>query len=203
VCPVAAADRWRHLVESWPVLEDEWTVVLLHHGWRAAPELVPALLVRHRGDPVRRRRAELAAGPLAGWLVDQCPELAPRSNLPVPDLGDALRLPALPISPDIDLGDATSAAAIADGLATGRLGAPHRSMLVNAVARAHPPLLAAFGAALATVDPTAPGHAIASSLYDLATTRVRMLADLDPVHQGSDPGSDPDRDAAGPVSAGV
>ena len=78
VCVPAAAERWHHVVSSWPVLEDEWMLTLLTNGWRVPPDLVPDMLTRHRSDPIRRARAELACGPLAGWLVGHLPELAAR-----------------------------------------------------------------------------------------------------------------------------
>ncbi len=64
VCTPAAAERWRHLVSSWTVLEDEWVLTLIERGWRAEPVLVPAMLARVRRDAVRWAHATVAAGPL-------------------------------------------------------------------------------------------------------------------------------------------
>ncbi len=77
-CVPAATDRWYHITTSWPVLEDEWMFTLVDHGWRLAAELVPPALHRHRRDPIRRARVMVAAGPLADWLLDHVPDLAPR-----------------------------------------------------------------------------------------------------------------------------
>ena len=101
VCVPAAVERWHHITTSWPVLEDEWTLTLITNGRRVAPELVPAVLRRHRSDPVRRARAEVACGPLATWLVSHLPELEARSARGAVDPEALGELPDLPIPPGL------------------------------------------------------------------------------------------------------
>ena len=85
VCPPAAVRRWLHVVASWPVLEDEWTLTLIEHGWRADPQIVPAMLGRHRTDAGRRSHAVVAAGPLAEWLAEHVESLRPATGAVRPD----------------------------------------------------------------------------------------------------------------------
>ncbi len=117
VCIPAAIERWHHITVSWPVLEDEWMLTLIVNGWRVAPELVPAILQRHRSDPLRRARAEVACGPLASWLVGHVPELAARSTHHAVDPESLGELPELPIAPGLvpllTLPGSESAAALA------------------------------------------------------------------------------------------
>lgn len=183
VCVPAATQRWTHVTQSWPVLEDEWMLTLIRNGWRAAPEIVPAMLHRHRGDVVRRARAEAAAGPLAAWLVELRPELAPRTSPSSDPLAEAIgELPALPIPPAL----ASLVGAPGDEVGTvvgsavehGDLGPSHRAVLVNLVARVRPDGLGEIATALENVDPTSPGHGMAGTLADLARTRHRMLDEL-------------------------
>jgi hypothetical protein len=71
MCSAAAADRWHHVVASWPVLEDEWMLTLIGRGGRVDPKVVPAMLRRHRRDPVRWTRAVVAAGPMVDTLTER------------------------------------------------------------------------------------------------------------------------------------
>lgn len=185
VCIPAAADRWHHIVSSWPVLEDEWVLTLLTNGWRIPPDLVPELLTRHRSDPVRRARVELACGPLAGWLVGHLPELAARgaaNSRPDPSADDVAELPALPIPPDLEPmlfadGDAV-ARQLAGAVDAGAFAHAHRAVLVNLVARMRVDALDPVAAALESIDGASTGFALASVLADLARTRHRMLDEL-------------------------
>ena len=199
-CTPAAVDRWHHVTTSWPVLEDEWTLVLIERGWRAAPELAPAMLRRHRRDAVRRARAEVAIGPLATWLSEHLPELeatsgARRAALDPEALG---ALPELPIPPELavlaDRSGAELGGAVAVGLEDRSLGEAHRAVLVNLLARCPPGSLADVGEVLDAVDPVSPGRGLASVLADLALTRRRMLDEL---------AADPDGGGAGHVGAGA
>ncbi len=185
VCVPAAAERWHHVVSSWPVLEDEWMLTLLTNGWRVPPDLVPDILTRHRADPIRRTRAELACGPLAGWLVGHLPELAAkqaRGAHPDPSADEVAELPALPIPPDLEPllhadGDVV-ARQLAGAIDAGLLVHAHRAVLVNLVARLRPNALAEVATALEAVDGTSLGFPLASVLADLARTRQRMLDEL-------------------------
>ncbi|MEL6893616.1 MAG: hypothetical protein AAFP84_18635, partial [Actinomycetota bacterium] len=181
-CVPAAVDRWHHVTTSWPVLEDEWMLVLVGNGWRLAPELVPAALARHRSDAVRHLRARVAAGPIADWLTGHLPDLGCTKPDAVVEAEALAALPSLPIPPELaDLLDATGAEAggsVGAGLEHGALGAPHRGVLVNLVARIAPTSLADLAAVLDAVDPYSAGAGLAGVLGDLATTRARMLDDL-------------------------
>ena len=184
VCVPAAAERWHHVVSSWPVLEDEWMLTLITNGWRVPPDLVPEVLERHRTDPIRRMRAELACGPLAGWLVGHLPELAARGAArtqpdPVPE--DIAELPALPIpSGLIELVETSGdiGPVLASNIVSGDLGAAHRAVLVNLIARVAPESLQGIASAVGSVDSTSPGYGLAAVLADLALTRQRMLDEL-------------------------
>lgn len=187
VCVPAAVDRWHHLVASWPVLEDEWVLTLLANGWRVAPELVPPLLARHRSDPIRRARTELACGPLAEWLTGHVPALAPRGPHARPaDLAAALEhvgeLPELAIPADLQpmltAPGTETGPALARAIDAGQLVHAHRGVLVNLIARCRPDGLAAIAEALDAVPADSPGYGLASVLADLATTRRRMLDEL-------------------------
>ena len=179
----AAADRWHHITVSWPVLEDEWMLTLIVNGWRVAPELAPALLRRHRRDPVRRARAEIACGPLAGWLVDLVPDLAASAGTHgVPSEEDIAELSPLPIPPELEPllradGD-VAARQLAGALEEGTLVHAHRAVLVNLVARMRPDALREVASALEAVDGRSSGFALASVLGDLARTRWHLLDEL-------------------------
>jgi hypothetical protein len=184
VCVPAAAERWHHVVSSWPVLEDEWMLTLIRNGWRVPPDLVPEVLDRHRTDPIRRVRAELACGPLAGWLVGHLPELAARGaarTQPDPSPEDVAELPSLPIPAGlIELVDTSDdiGATLASLIGGGDLGAAHRAVLVNLVARVPPECLQGIASSLGSVESTSSGYGLAVVLADLALTRMRMLDEL-------------------------
>ncbi len=181
----AAADRWQHITVSWPVLEDEWMLALITNGWRVAPELVPAILRRHRRDPVRRARAEIACGPLADWLVELVPDLAAAgagSTRRDRSEEDIAELAPLPIPPDLEPllyadGDVV-ARQLAGAIDDGMLVHAHRAVLVNLVARLRPDALGEVASAFEAIDGRSPGFALASVLGDLARTRRHMLDEL-------------------------
>ena len=185
ICVPAATERWHHVISSWPVLEDEWMLTLLTSGRRVPADLVPELLTRHRSDPVRRARAELACGPLAGWLVGHLPELAARgaaSTQRDPSADDIAELPSLPIPPELEpllfADGAHVALQLGRAIDSGTLVHAHRAVLINLVARMRPDALGAVATALETVDGTSIGFPLASVLADLARTRERMLDEL-------------------------
>jgi hypothetical protein len=183
ICVPAAADRWHHVISSWPVLEDEWLTTLVGNGWRVPPELAPELLARHRSDPDRRVRAELACGPMAAWLVDHVPDLASRGGGRARPMAERIgELPALPIPPDLEelLGADGERVGrqLATAIDTGALVHAHRAVLVNLVARMRPDSLGAVAAALESIDRGSVGFPLASVLADLARTRQHMLDEL-------------------------
>ena len=185
ICVPAATERWHHVISSWPVLEDEWMLTLLTSGRRVPADLVPELLTRHRSDPVRRARAELACGPLAGWLVGHLPELAARgaaSTQPDPSADDIAELPSLPIPPELEpllFADGDHVARqLRRAIDSGTLVHAHRAVLINLVARMRPDALGAVATALERVDGASIGFPQASVLADLARTREHMLDEL-------------------------
>jgi hypothetical protein len=181
--PPAASRRWPLVVVGWPVLEDEWLDAVEQRGWRLPPDVLVGLLRRHRNDGQRLARVMRMAGPLGPWLVDHLPEIdqpsaGQRSGRAKPD--HAGPRPSMAVSPELQplLAAEPDAvlAAIADGLASGALGAPHRAVLVNFVARCRPDALAPLAEALRAVDGPAVG--LAHLLADLAATRHEMLEEL-------------------------
>jgi len=185
VCVPAAVERWHHVVASWPVLEDEWMLTVIERGWRTDPQLVPALLARHRRDPVRRARVVLAAGPIAEWLLEHVPDMgttAPASARQSLDAETLMSLPALPIPPELDALRVRPGDEIGNflhgALAAGELGAPNRAVLVNVLARVSVEALGPIAGCLEAVDPMTPNHGLAASLADLARTRASMLDEL-------------------------
>jgi hypothetical protein len=183
VCPPAAVERWSHISVSWPVLEDEWMVLVIGSGWRLAPELLPRLLHRHRRDALRGARVLVAAGPLARWLVDLVPELGGTAAAGRTDPDAITVLPELPIPPELLelLGHPAddAARALASGVAAGRYSRAHRGVLVNLIARIDVVALSPVAARLEAIDPANPGAALAHSLADLAHTRRHMHTELD------------------------
>lgn len=188
-CPPSAVARWKHVVAAWPVLEDEWMLAAARRGWRLAPEIVPALLLRHRRDPVRLAQVAAGAGPVASWLIDVDEDLAGALGGGAAALISAVQsppldLPSLPIPDDLDALRAEEPTVVGEalqlGLRSGALTAPHRPVLVNLIARLPVDSLTSVIDALDSIDPFEPCAAIASSLTDLARTRRIMLDELEP-----------------------
>lgn len=175
-CSPRAVATWREIVREWPVLEDEWVLTVIEQGRRVPPDALTELLIRHRGDAVRRARVALAGGPVTGWLTDHVPALAATTGATAPAEAVA-SLPDLPVSPELaDLlgADAhTFAARLASGFETAGFGQAHKAVLVNLVARCRPAVLVDAAGAL---ERTRVGLALA--LADLARLRHRMLLEL-------------------------
>jgi hypothetical protein len=175
-CGRAAVTTWREIASEWAVLEDEWVVTLIEQGLRLPPDALVELLLRHRGDAVRRARVALAGGPLARWLVDHVPELAATTGASAS--ADAVAsVPELPVPPDLAelLGaDAHSfVERLVPGFEDGAFGPSHRAVLVNLIARCRPAVL------LDAADALERTHAgLALALADLACLRHRMLVEL-------------------------
>ena len=136
---------------EWPVLEDEWVLTVIERGMRLPPDVVVALLVRHRTDATRLARAAVAAGPVARWVTEHVPELAPRTSARV-DADAVMCVPPLAVPPELaDLlgADAhTFASTLGPAFDAGRFGASHRAVLVNLLARCRPEVLDDAAAAL-------------------------------------------------------
>ena len=181
-CPPVSVARWHHIASSWPVLEDEWTLTLITNGWRIAPELLPAMLLRHRSDAVRRTRVMVGAGAAGRWLVGHLPDLEARHPGSTCTPEALSELPDLPIAPELaqmlDWTGAESGAALRQAIEAGSIGQSHKPMLINLVARIRVDALVGLPDVLDSVDPMAPGHGMATVLGDLATTRHRMLHEL-------------------------
>lgn len=202
LCPPAAIRRLPELLQSWPVLVDEWLVVLESSGFRLAPEDVVTLLLRYRSDPARRARVAAAAGPLAGWLQGLFPELlASRrgtARTPVragkggqrggsstahppgavanePDQGLALPPDLVPL---VELSAEALAEALLQGLDQRRWVHRHRPLLVRLICLVDPAVLPVVADRLASavVDPS--NVVLATDLAHLSRTRADMLAEL-------------------------
>ncbi len=184
MCTPAAVSRWKHIITSWPVLEDEWMLTLIEQGWRLAPDLVPHVLHRQRRDPIRRARALVAAGPLALWLAEHLPEFEPANARPPTqvEVERIAMLRDLPVPPDLapllEASGAEIGGTIAVGLEQRALGEAHRAVLINVLARCSPNALTDIADILDAVDASSPGRGLASVLADLATTRHRMRDEL-------------------------
>ena len=63
-------------------------------------------------------------------------------------------------------------------IGSGELGAAHRAVVVNLLARIRPDALVSIAASLGSIDQAAAGYGLASVLADLAITRHRMLDEL-------------------------
>jgi hypothetical protein len=176
ICPPHAAATWRTVVADWPVLEDEWVLSVIEHGFRLAPDVLVELLLRHRSDAVRRARVALAGGPLTAWLVGQLPGLEAIGSRAV-DAALVTSLPALAIPPElaslVEADAHTFAKRIMSGFRAGEFGPAHRAVLVNLFARCRPAVLLDVADEL-----TRFGYGQALACADLARLRHRMLAEL-------------------------
>ena len=180
-CSAAAASTWKYIVAEWPVLEDEWVLTVIERGMRLPPDVVVALLIRHRTDATRLARAAVAGGPVTRWVTEHVPELAPRTTARV-DADAVMSVPPLAVPPELaDLlgADAhTFASRLGPAFDAGRFGASHRAVLVNLLARCRPEVLDDAAAALSAVDPMSPSAGLGLALADLARTRSRMLVEI-------------------------
>lgn len=185
--PAAAADRARRGLRRWPVLEDEWLLLVGQHGWRLPPDLLVALLARHRRDAPRRGIILHLTGPRGAWLVDHQPGLGPppRASEPAPIPPSRLdELPGLAVAPELAGLLAAPAArivpALTAGLADGTFTTAHRQVLVNFLARCRADVLGEVGAALHTDAATGRAAALAATLADLVAVRAALRHDLEP-----------------------
>lgn len=175
-CSPEAVATWRRIVADWSVLEDEWVLTVVERGLALPPDALVELLLRHRGDGVRRARVMLAGGARARWLVEHLPALAATGGRPV-SAEQVAGLPVLPIPPDLEplvSADAhTVSQRLAHGFDRGEFGPPDRAVLVNVVARCRPAVLVDTAERL---ERTGVGQALA--LADLARLRHRGLSEL-------------------------
>jgi hypothetical protein len=177
----AASRRWRSIVATWPVLEDEWLHVVGRRGYRVPADVLVGLLERHRRDADRWARVVRVGGPVVPWLLDHQPALRPPASWrPAGEIVDGV--PPLAVAPQLagllDAGPELAVPATIDGLAGGTFGVTHGPVLVNFVARARPDTLGPLAEALVTADVPAAVGGLAHSLADLASTRRHMLEEL-------------------------
>ena len=113
------------------------------------------------------------------WSIERA---MPRTVLP-PPYGQPL-LPDLPTLPELAALLHAPAHAVAGTvtamLADRSLGASHRAVLVNFVARAAPGTLPELAAGLDALNPSLPSIGLSFALADLARLRHRMLTELEP-----------------------
>ena len=176
ICSPAAVATWREIVAEWSVLEDEWVLTVVEQGLRLPPDALVELLIRHRGDAVRRARVAIAAGPLATWLVDQLPGLAATTGSTASAEAVAT-VPELPVPPELAellAADAhTFTARLIPAFDAGAFGPAHRAVLVNLIARCRAAVLVDLADELQRT-----GIGLALALADLARLRHRMLVEL-------------------------
>jgi len=180
--PPAATATWYQIVADWPVLEDEWMLTVTANGWRLAPELIGAVLARHRTDGVRRARALVAAGPLAAWVVAHLPALASKGTARVDPDAVAL-LPELAITPGLQPLLVGSPQVVAERLANEvakGLRPPDRAVLANLISRMRADALLAAADTLGAPPGDTETVGIALALAGLAHLRHRMLSELEP-----------------------
>jgi hypothetical protein len=198
VVPADAVETWRSITTEHPVLLDEWLGLVVDHGWRLAPDVAVDLLRRTRNDADRHRVVRAATGPLADWLVDQVPSLAPG-----PRRGATAGSAAPPPVPaelttllDEDADAVTVRRGVVAELTSGRPLPVVRPVLTNVIARCRPEVLPAVAAGLRSLDSggsvSGPVAGAAWVLADLAATRARMRRELDPaLRVGADGDSRP------------
>lgn len=183
--PASATATWRTVVAEWALLEDEWVLAVVNSGYRLAPDLVPLLLARHRGDAVRHGRVMAAVGPLARWLIDWVPALAcTRRSVNPPPAALIASLPELPITPEfaalMQQPDQIGGR-LAESLSAGRIGQPQRPVVQNLLARMPAAHLVDVADALDRVNSASPSIGLAYACADLVRLRHRMLIELEPL----------------------
>jgi hypothetical protein len=175
--PPDASATWRTIVAEWPVLEDEWMLSVIEHGYRLAPDVLVAALLRHRTDPVRRARAALAGGPLSAWLVDHVDGLAAAGGTRTVAAEAVTSLPELAIPPELaeltNVDAHTFVSRLVPRFDAGELGPAHRAVLTNLLARCRPQVLLDAADALTGV-----GSVLSLPLAELARLRHTMLEQL-------------------------
>ena len=174
--PSTASATWRTVVAEWPVHEDDWMLTVIGNGYRLAPDVLVAALMRHRTDPVRRARAAVAGGPLSAWLVDHVAGLAAAVGRTVP-ADVVMSLPELAIPPELSELTNVDAHAFVGRLVprfeSNELGPAHRAVLTNLLARCRPEVLPDAADALLAI-----GTVLSLPLAELVRLRHTMLEQL-------------------------
>lgn len=177
LCSSMSVATWRQVIAEWPVLEDEWMLMVVETGQRLPADAMVEMLQRHRGDPVRRARVMLAGGPVATWLGEHVPELQAQGGRR-PSVEAVTSAPELAISPDLGELLTVDAYTFVQRLVAGfeppePYGPAHRAVLVNLIARCRPAVLTDAAGALRTLATGLP-----LQLADLCVLRYRMLDEL-------------------------
>jgi hypothetical protein len=184
-----AVARWREIVTDWPVLEPEWLAVAATSGWRPAPDVLVAMLRRHHRSPELAGAVIAWGGPLATWLIEHVPDLAPADVAPPPAVSAGVR--PLPVPAEVEPllhGDADAlGTAVTSGLRSGTYRWSHRAVLLNVVARMDAASLPVLGTALRAgrdglheVGDDAAPLALWEAMIELADARAAMLDELRP-----------------------
>ncbi len=178
--PEIAVARLAHVLDSWPALEPEWLGAVIAGGWRFGPDTAVSLLRRHRTDAALLPLVLDAAGPLAGWLAEHVPSLAPPRRTVTRDVSPEPSLAGVPDSLVAVLAASAdeSAAAITTWFSLHHASPAHRAPLVAWMIHLPPPSLPAVADALRAVATDPGGTMLAATLTDLAMTRHLMLLDL-------------------------
>ena len=118
--------------------------------------------------------------PLASWLVEHQPDLAPRAGRSRRTVVD--EPPPLPVPPSLvpllTADTDTIVPMLVGGVLDGTFAAAHRAVLVNFLARMRPQACRPLAIALREVDPPQTVVALVHLLADLAETRHQMLEEL-------------------------
>lgn len=176
ITPPAASTTWHAIVTEWPVLEDEWMLTVIGNGYRLAPDVLVAALLRHRADKVRRARAALAGGTLSAWLIDHVEGLAAAGGRTA-SADAVMALPDLAVTPDLAellaLDAHTFVTRLMPRFQAGEFGPAHRAVLTNLLARCRPAVLLDTAEALESL-----GTTITLPLAELCRLRHEMLDQL-------------------------
>lgn len=188
--PSAAAQRWREIVANWPVLEPEWLAVASAARWRPSPDVLVAMLRRHRRSPHVGAAVVAFGGLLASWLIEHVPELAPSD--PRRTLGTTSDAGVLPVPNEfeglLDRADGALGDALVAGLDDGTFKWAHRTVLLNVIARLQPraldPAIDALErgraglSGVAALERAGAPLSLWESLIELGVVRRAMLVEL-------------------------
>ncbi len=190
--PVVAGGRWHEIVAQWPVLEPEWLAAAGAAGWKPSPDVLVAMLRRHRRSPHVAALVIAFGGPVAPWLVEHLPDLQPFESRPGA-AAPAARVLAVPAELEriLDEPDTVLVDALVGGLIAGEFAWAHRTVLLNTMARLPPRSLGAAVVALENGRAAIPNGtdaageraaplALWESLLELAEVRRAMLDELEP-----------------------
>jgi hypothetical protein len=178
MCSPAAAHLAHRIVAEWPMLEREWLESASLGGWRLSPDLVPVLLRRHRSNPQMRALVCELSGPLADWLTDHLPALAPATRRTTTARVPIALPPELAAAAIADV--EAMLAVLTDGLRRQRYSMASRAVVVELVVRMPIDHLPQLAEGLDALDPHLPGRGLVHHLLDLVETRLAIARELSP-----------------------